>query len=108
MAARGSIVGVDFGTSNSVVALAGPEGRSRYAEFALLGDVTRSFRSLLFFDLDEQELGRPIDYAAGPEGIEAYLDAFGDGRLIQSFKTHLSAEGVGRTAIGRHRVAEIA
>lgn len=97
-----SIAGIDFGTSNSVVALAGPDGRPRFAEFTLLEQLTQSFRSLLFFDLEEQQFRGTINYSAGPEGIEAYLDALGDGRLIQSFKTHLSSRTLGRTMVGPH------
>ena len=96
------VVGVDFGTSNSVVALASEDGPPRLAHFPLLGRQTSSFRSLLFFDLDEQVPGRAPVYAAGPEGIEAYLEALGEGRLIQSFKTHLTNEHLGRTSIGPH------
>jgi hypothetical chaperone protein len=104
MPAPAPIVGIDFGTSNSVVALPDPTGRPRLAEFTLLGRQTSSFRSLLFFDLDEQRPNHPIEYTAGPEGIEAYLEAFGDGRLIQSFKTHLTSESLGRTALGPHAI----
>ena len=104
MPAPRPIVGIDFGTSNSVVALADADGHPRLAEYALLGRQTSSFRSLLFFDLDEQRPNRPIEYTAGPEGIEAYLEAYGDGRLIQSFKTHLTSENLGRTALGPHAI----
>ncbi len=96
------ICGVDFGTSNSVVALLGADARPRFAEFSLLGAMTRSFRSLLFFDLEEQHHREPLHFEAGPEGIEAYLEAYGEGRLIQSFKTHLTSQGLGRTQIGPH------
>jgi hypothetical chaperone protein len=99
-----SIAGIDFGTSNSAVAVSGAGGRAnaRFAEFSLLGRPTTSFRSLLFFDVEEQLGSRPIDYSAGPEGIEAYLEAYGEGRLIQSFKTHLTDQALGRTRIGPH------
>lgn len=96
------ICGVDFGTSNSVVALLGADERPRFAEFSLLGAATRSFRSLLFFDLEEQHHRKPLQFEAGPGGIEAYLEAYGEGRLIQSFKTHLTSESLGRTQIGPH------
>jgi hypothetical chaperone protein len=96
------IAGIDFGTSNSVVALQKGDGGVEFAEHQLLGSPTPSFRSLLFFDLEEQEPLDPIVYSAGPKGIEAYLDAFGEGRVIQSFKTHLTSEGLGRTRIGPH------
>lgn len=96
------IAGIDFGTSNSVVAFARSGTSPRFAEFSLLGRQTQSFRSLLFFDLEEQLGSRPIDYSAGPKGIEAYLEAYGEGRLIQSFKTHLTDHALGRTRIGPH------
>jgi hypothetical chaperone protein len=104
MASSDPIVGVDFGTSNSVVALADADGRPRLAVFELLGRRTSSFRSLLFFDLEDQQPNRAVEYTAGPEGIEAYLEAFGEGRLIQSFKTHLGSESLGRTALGPHAI----
>lgn len=97
-----AVAGIDFGTSNSVFALADGRKGIRFAEYPLLGSLTSSFRSLLFFDIEEQEPLDPIVYDAGPEGIEAYLEALGDGRVIQSFKTHLTAEGLGRTRIGPH------
>ena len=94
--------GLDFGTSNSVVALARPGEPLRFADYELLGARSSSFRSLLFFDLDEQLGARELVYSAGPAGIMAYLEALGEGRLIQSFKTHLSNERLGRTAVGPH------
>lgn len=97
-----TIVGVDFGTSNSAVALELVDGAPGFADFPLRGRRTQSFRSLLFFDLDEQPARRPVEYQAGPAGIEAHLESFGDGRLIQSFKTHLTSTGLGRTRIGPH------
>lgn len=97
-------VGVDFGTSNSAVALFDGTGEVRFAEFSLFGRPTVSYRSLLFFDPDAQEVGAPIDYAAGTQGIEAYLDAMGEGRLIQSFKSHLTSAATGRTQIGPHHL----
>lgn len=98
------IAGIDFGTSNSVVAMHDTEGSVRFARHALLGSPTPSFRSLLFFDPEDQAPLEPIVYSAGPAGIEAYLAAFGEGRLIQSFKTHLTSEEMGRTRIGPHAV----
>ena len=42
-------------TSNTAVAIAEPSGAVRFLEFSLLGAPTQSFRSLLFFDPEEQE-----------------------------------------------------
>lgn len=96
-------VGVDFGTSNSAIATT--HGCDvTFAQFSLLGHPTSSYRSLLFFDPDLQEPGDPLEYSAGTEGIEAYLEALGEGRLIQSFKSHLTSSVSGRTQIGPHTI----
>ncbi|TPV96055.1 MAG: Hsp70 family protein [Myxococcales bacterium FL481] len=102
MAAPSFVAGVDFGTSNTAIAVAGADPTPRVAAFTMLQGTTPSFRSLLFFDPDEQVVNAPVNYHAGPDGIEAYLDALGEGRLIQSFKTHLTATSLGRTQIGPH------
>ncbi len=105
MSARSSTpVGIDFGTSNSAVATAGPHGNVDFLRFELLGASTPSYRSLLFFDPEEQEVREPILFHAGTEAIEAYLEALGEGRLVQSFKTHLTSGSIGRTQIGPHAV----
>lgn len=99
-----SHIGMDFGTSNSVVAVADGTGSVELVEYSLLDAPTYSYRSLLFFDPDEQDVTLPIQFHAGVEAIEAYLEALGEGRLVQSFKTHLTSESLGRTSIGRHAV----
>jgi len=98
-------VGIDFGTSNTAVALADEGGAVRFLEFSLLGAPTQSFRSLLFFDPEAQEVGTPIEFHAGTGAIEAYLEALGEGRLVQSFKTHLTTASLGRTQIGHHAIS---
>ena len=94
---RTPCVGIDFGTSNSALALADAAGDVSFLEFSLLGAMTQSYRTLLFFDPDEQEVRLPIQFHAGVEAIEAYLEAMGEGRLVQSFKTHLTTLSLGRT-----------
>ncbi len=98
-------VGIDFGTSNTAVALADAGGEVRFLEFSLLGASTQSFRSLLYFDPDGQDVRAPIKFHAGTGAIEAYLEALGEGRLVQSFKTHLTTESLGRTQIGHHAIS---
>jgi hypothetical chaperone protein len=98
-------VGIDFGTSNSVLALADESGRVGLLEFPLLGAMTQSYRTLLFFDPDEQDVRLPIQFHAGVEAIEAYLETMGEGRLVQSFKTHLTSTTLGRTQIGHHAIS---
>jgi hypothetical chaperone protein len=96
-------VGIDFGTSSSAIAMTGPDG-VRFAELPTLGDHAPSWRTLLFFDPDEQQITLPIQYTAGGEAIAAYLESMGEGRLVQSFKTHLTTAALGRTQIAHHAI----
>ncbi|PCC73724.1 hypothetical chaperone protein [Nannocystis exedens] len=104
MPASAPRVGIDFGTSSSALALVDAEGRVRFAQLPTLGTLAPSWRTLLFFEPDEQEVALPIQYAAGGEGIEAYLECMGEGRLLQSFKTHLTTESIGRTQVAHHAI----
>ena len=97
-------VGIDFGTSSSALAIADAEGRVRFAQLPTLGALAPSWRTLLFFDPEEQPPQRPIQYDAGGEAIAAYLECMGEGRLVQSFKTHLTSASLGRTQIARHAI----
>ena len=104
MSASTPRVGIDFGTSSSALALAGPDGKVRFAQLPTLGALGPSWRTLLFFDPDEQPLREPIQYAAGGEAIAAYLECLGEGRLLQSFKSHLTTASLGRTQIAHHAI----
>lgn len=97
-------VGIDFGTSSSALALADEHGRVRFAEFDVRGAWAPSWRTLLFFDPEEQQVQLPIQYSAGNDAIAAYLETMGEGRLVQSFKTHLTTEALGRTQIAHHAI----
>lgn len=97
-------VGIDFGTSSSAVALADRDGRVRFAQLPALDGPAPSWRTLLFFDPEDQRVTLPIQYTAGGEAIAAYLELLGEGRLVQSFKTHLTAASLGRTQIAHHAI----
>jgi hypothetical chaperone protein len=86
-----SACGLDFGTSNSAVALPSGEVLAVDAQ----ADLPRLFRSVLFFPDDERET------YAGAAAIARYLDD-GEGRFLQSIKTHLpSAAFTGTSIRGR-------
>jgi len=97
-------VGIDFGTSSSALAIADASGQVRFAQLPTLGALGPSWRTLLFFDPDEQQARQPIQFSAGGEAIAAYLECMGEGRLLQSFKTHLTATSLGRTQIAHHAI----
>lgn len=104
MAGNTPRVGIDFGTSSSALAIADAADQVRFAQLSTLGVLGPSWRTLLFFDPDEQPVQRPIQYTAGGEAIEAYLECMGEGRLVQSFKTHLTTASLGRTQIAHHAI----
>jgi hypothetical chaperone protein len=79
-------VGLDFGTTNSALAVLDGDGRPRLAGFG----ASPTFRSVLFFDADEHgphTLARP---AAGGAAIERYLETGANGRLLLSLKSFLA------------------
>jgi len=83
-------VGIDFGTTNSSVALAAPGAEVQLVTFPMAGGARESFRSVLYFE-QAQTAGGPkrIHSLTGPAAIERYLEAEEKGRLIQSLKSHL-------------------
>lgn len=85
-------IGIDFGTTNSVVALRGADGSVRTLRHAT-GEV---FRSVLCFWSDGRGGAR---HAAGPAAIEAYLDEPLESRLIMSMKSYLAQPGFTETRI---------
>ncbi|HEY2658888.1 MAG TPA: Hsp70 family protein [Caulobacteraceae bacterium] len=97
MTARPTI-GVDFGTTNTVVSLTTAAGEAQLVRFAGLGEDRAPFRSALSFHSDgEHTSGRRIE--AGPWAIDAYLDDPGDTRFIQSFKSYAASALFSETTI---------
>jgi hypothetical chaperone protein len=92
-------IGLDFGTTNSSIALVRPDGHVEVARFAYRGSTTESFRSLLYLERVREGHRTTIKSWSGPEGIERYLDADEKGRLVQSLKSFLSARGLKTTEI---------
>jgi hypothetical chaperone protein len=86
MTGDASALGLDFGTTNTVAALADGQGGSRLIEFA--GDEATGavFRSALCF-WEEERGWNGIAHEAGPWAITEYLQSPLDSRFVQSFKT---------------------
>jgi len=80
------LIGVDFGTSNSVVAVLDE------------GGATLS-RSVLCFWLEPFGASQRFRYAAGSEAVQAYLEDPLDSRLILSMKTFLAQKSFESTRI---------
>ncbi len=81
-------VGIDFGTTNSAVAVADDRGEVQLASLA----GAPHWRTVLFFEAG----GR---LSAGAPAIARYLETGGEGRLIQSIKSHLASSSFSKTTI---------
>lgn len=97
-----SVVGIDFGTTNSSVALVRGGERIELATFG--AEASPSFRSVVYFEQTTMAGGaRRTHSLAGPSGIHRYLEVDDKGRLIQSLKSHLPSRLLTGTEIfGRH------
>ncbi len=85
--AQDPVLGVDFGTTNTVLSLHDGEGGAQIIRFAIPGGETATaFRSVLSFR-EHPDPARPRAIEAGPWAIEEYLESPFDTRFIQSFKT---------------------
>ncbi len=107
---RQAFFGIDFGTTNSAVAMLRPGEEVRLARFAFRGEEISACRSVLYFEQWKTASGqRRVHGYSGPEGIERYLDADEKGRLIQSLKSHLSSRTLTGTEVfgRRHRLEEL-
>ncbi len=100
-------VGLDFGTTNSAVAVAAAGQPPRLARFPSAAGDTETFRSVLFFE-GGRATQRNAEFAyAGPSAIEHYLESAQKGRFIQSLKAYLGdASFTGTIVGGRQRTLE--
>src|ERR1700754_704359 len=95
----GPALGIDFGTTNSSIALAHGNGSVQLVSFPTAAASTESFRSVLYLE-QRREAGRSqIKSFTGPAGIEQYLQAEHKGRLIQSLKSYLTSHTLTSTEV---------
>lgn len=96
----GQYIGIDFGTTNSAVAVADGSGNVRMASLPVPGGDATTWRSVLYFEPGGQ-------LSAGPAAIARYLETSGEGRLVQSIKSHLASDSFSATTIfGRRWLLE--
>jgi hypothetical chaperone protein len=90
-------IGIDFGTTNSVVALRHDDGTTSVLRHGpSLSDV---FRTVLCFWAEEAKGRQLLHHAGGPGAIDAYLEDPLDSRLIMSMKTYLAQRSFTETRI---------
>ncbi len=93
------VIGIDFGTTNSVVARLNADGSSTIARFTTGDAVQDVFRSVLCFWTEHVRSGGRLSHAAGPAAIEAYIDDPLDSRLMMSLKTYLAQASFSETRV---------
>jgi hypothetical chaperone protein len=97
-------IGLDFGTTNTVVAAAAPDADARLLAFAGPTAMTQVFRSALcFWENDAAATGVAVE--AGPWAIAEYLAWPQDCRFVQSFKSVAASSSFDRAAIFEQRLS---
>lgn len=91
-------VGIDFGTTNSAVGIAGADGAIQLVPLPSATGAQSTWRTVLFFESSGK-------LTAGAPAIARYLETGGDGRLLQSIKSHLASGSFKSTQIMGRRWA---
>jgi hypothetical chaperone protein len=84
-------IGIDFGTTNSTIAVADQDRNITTAKFQLGDQLTETFRSVLYFEQIRTGERKHLSALAGPKAITRYLHSEQKGRLIQSLKSYLAS-----------------
>jgi hypothetical chaperone protein len=95
-------VGVDFGTSNTVVAVVDDERASHVLNIRYAGGMSRTLPSILCFRPDERNQGGVPLSSAGMDAVADYLGRGGPARLVQSTKSFLGTRSFIDTRIFNH------
>jgi hypothetical chaperone protein len=96
-------IGIDFGTSNTVVALADGAGRVEAITFNHGGATFKTYVTALCFWDEQHGSARRMRVEGGPWAIEHFLEGLTAHRFIQSFKTFAASASFQETRIFRER-----
>lgn len=94
-------LGMDFGTTNTVVVLLDEQGRPHSARFSSPHHaVSEPCRTLLCLWQEEERVGRPVIHEAiGAAAIDAYLEDPAESRLVMSMKSYLAQASFRQTRL---------
>ena len=94
-------LGIDFGTTNTVVVLLDENGQPHPARFSFPHhEATETCRSLLCLWHEEMRAGRAsLQEAIGTAAIDAYLEDPAESRLIMSMKSYLAQASFRQTRL---------
>lgn len=98
-------IGIDFGTSNTVVAIASPDGHVEALTFEHGGERLKVYVTALCFWDERHGNGLRTEVEGGPWAIEQFLEGLHVHRFIQSFKTFAASATFKETRIFRERYA---
>jgi len=91
-------VGLDFGTTNSAMAMVSGS-QPVLASFPSASGDTQTFPSILYFERRREGTVTRLTSSAGPAALQHYLEAEEKGRLIQSLKAYLADRRFDGTAV---------
>ena len=97
-------IGIDFGTTNTVVAIAAPDGRVETITFAHGGETLGLYVTALAFIDEGGRRGGVTRVEGGPWAIEQFLETTFPHRFIQSFKSFAASASFQETRIFRERL----
>lgn len=92
-------LGLDFGTTNTVVSTIAPSGERWRRTFASPLGETANFRSIICYWQEIQRGIGTLHHSSGPFGILDYLKWGTDQRLIMSMKSYLGDRNFANTSI---------
>lgn len=83
-------LGGDFGTTNTVIAVARPRAAVHAVRFRDIRELSDLYRSVLCFE-HLSTSRHDVQAQAGIKAIRAYLTSIYETRFIQSFKSHIAS-----------------
>jgi len=92
-------IGIDFGTTNSVVALANADGSVSTRSFATRQGAVDAYRSALMFWREGRPPKTHVTHVSGPDALDMALGMTTEHRFLQSLKTYLSSRAFQETRL---------
>lgn len=92
-------LGLDFGTTNTVIAQPQPHGGAAPMRFDFRGDALSTFRSALCFWSEAADRRSRLQVEAGPWAIQQFVEFAEDCRFMQSLKSFAASKSFDGTFI---------